>query len=144
MMPELNQAGIDLVKKFEGLNLTVYQDIKGIYTIGYGHTKNVTKDTPSITQQQADDLLKSDLASACLDVLHYSYPAILNDNQFSALVSLIYNCGNAPIQETMGSYIRKSDFINAANEFDKWCHANGKVIIGLQLRRAAEKALFLS
>lgn len=143
-MPQLNQAGIDLIKKFEGLSLTVYPDIKGIFTQGYGHIRGITKDSPPITQQQADDWLKSDLNDACLDVLHYSNPAILNDNQFSALVSLVYNCGVAPMKGTLGNYIRQSKFTIAANEFDKWCHAGGKIILGLKLRRAAEKALFLT
>lgn len=132
----------DLIKKYEGLSLVPYKDVKGICTIGYGHT-GVTMDSPAITQEEADKLLQSDIADTCASVLHYAYPTELNDNQYSALVSLCYNCGDAPMKGTLGDYIRKGNFANASNEFDKWCHAGKKVILGLQLRRAAEKALFL-
>lgn len=143
-MPKLNQAGEDLIKKYEGFSLIPYQDIKGIWTIGFGSTHGISADTPPITQEQAEALFQSDISHTCASVLQYIYPAILNDNQFSALVSLCYNCGQAPLRGTLGSYIRAGNLKDAANQFDIWCHANGKVIVGLQLRRAAEKVLFLT
>ena len=38
-----SEKGKNLIKKFENCKLTAYKDSKGVYTIGYGHTKNVKK-----------------------------------------------------------------------------------------------------
>lgn len=48
------------LKRHEGLCLKPYKDTVGVWTIGYGHTKNVTKDTPPITQEQAEKFLADD------------------------------------------------------------------------------------
>jgi lysozyme len=140
----INQATIDLLKQFEGCSLEVYHgkaDPDNVWTIGFGHTAGVTRDTPPITQEQADNYLKQDLSAACIDVDNAIY-AELNDNQYGALVSLVYNCGDAPLHGTLGKLLNQNNYAGAAQEFLKWCHADGVVVDGLTRRREAEKALF--
>lgn len=140
-MRKINDAGFDLIKSFESCSLTVYQDIKGIFTQGWGHISGITADSPPITQEQADDWLDDDLDTAEASVSN-NITADLTDNQFSALVSLVFNCGNAPLLGHLGEYLNNGDYEAAADAFLQWCHAGGKVIAGLLRRREAEKALF--
>ena len=137
-----SKAGIELIKSFEGCRLTSYQDVAGIWTIGYGHTGNI-KPGMSITQQQADTFLRSDLArfehciNRCVTVP-------LTQNMFDALVSFTYNVGTGAFQRsTLLCKLNRGDTAEAAEEFDKWIHAGKKVIPGLVRRRREEKELFL-
>lgn len=138
-----NEAGFNLIKACEGCRLHSYQDIGGVWTIGYGHTPSGPG--ISITQDQADELLRKDL---------YSRECFLNDwcdrndvfltsNQFSALMSLVFNCGYKPLYHTLGHKVMDRDIPGAAQEFLAYCHVNGTEVEGLLHRRQAEKALFL-
>ncbi len=136
--------GRALIEAFEGLYLTAYRDSVGVWTIGYGHTSAAggMKVTPGlkITQQQADQLLTSDLASvekqveACIKVP-------LNQSELDALVSFHFNTGKLKV----GSI---DDKINAGNKeaamatLLQYNHADGQVLRGLTRRRQAEKLLF--
>jgi lysozyme len=62
-MREVSQVGIDLVKHFEGCRLSAYQDQKGIWTIGYGHTRGVSQGM-TCTQADSDHWLAEDMAMA--------------------------------------------------------------------------------
>jgi lysozyme len=142
----LNTASVDLIKSFEGCSLEVYHgkaDAPDVFSIGFGHTAGVTADTPPITQEQADQYLKDDLSAACIDVENAIY-AELNDNQYGALVSLVYNVGDAPLRGTLGNRLNANDYDAASNEFLRWNHANGQVVDGLSRRRTAERTLFLT
>lgn len=142
MIRQINDAGLALIKSFEGFRAQPYQDAGGVWTIGYGHTDDVTADTPSITEAEATLLLQQDLSNVEAMVDTY-VEASLNDNQFAALVSLTYNCGTAPLHGTLGELLNVGNFKDAINEFQKWDHVNGKTIVGLTKRRYAEKALFM-
>lgn len=142
---KLNDAGLELIKSFEGCSLAVYLDIAGNPTVGTGHLIT-DKDAPlkifdTITQAQADNYLKQDLSAACLDVENAIY-AELNDNQYGALVSLVYNCGDAPLHGTLGNRLNANDYEAAADEFLRWNHVCGEVVDGLTRRREAERRLF--
>ena len=58
---KIGQAGLKLIKQFEGCRLIAYQCSAGVWTIGYGHTAGVHKGM-KITQAQADEYLKQDVA----------------------------------------------------------------------------------
>jgi lysozyme len=139
-----------LIKKFEGLNLNAYQDVAGIWTIGYGH-KIVPTDPyypygqiQSITQQQADDLLKADTNAADNAIGQY-VTVPLTKNQYDALESFIYNVGvTAFANSTLLAKLNGGDYQGAADEFTKWVHANGEVVPGLVARRQEEQQTFLS
>lgn len=139
---KINQRGLVLVKQFEGLSLKAYRDPKGIWTIGYGHTRNV-KPGDVITKQRAEVLLKQDLGTAEAAVRRL-VKVNLNSNQFSALVSFTFNLGGGAFgRSTLLKKLNQGDYLGAANEFPRWNKAGTKVLPGLTRRRAAERALFL-
>ena len=92
MNRKISENGLALIKRFEGLRLTAYQDSVGVWTIGYGHTSSVSEGQ-TITQTQADAYLRADCANAEKAVNRYMAVYQWNQNQFDALVSFTYNCG---------------------------------------------------
>lgn len=138
-----SQAGVNLIKSFEGLRLTAYQDSAGVWTIGYGHTSGVYSGM-KITEAKAEEYLKSDLKSAEKTVNNKVTYAI-NQNQFDALVSFTFNVGGGNFgSSTLLKKLNQGDINGAADEFGKWIKADGKVLDGLVKRRAAEKEMFLN
>lgn len=131
-----SNKGINLIKSFEGCSLTAYKCPAGVWTIGYGHTAGVCEGM-SITQKQADDFLKSDLEK------YENYVAAtkltLNQNQFDALVSFTYNCGNGNLK----TLIKNRTLAEIAEALLLYNKSNGRVLNGLVRRRTAERALFL-
>jgi lysozyme len=141
---KLNQAGLDLIKSFEGLSLTAYDDGTGVLTIGYGHTGSDVYSGEHITQQQAEDLLKKDLQTFETGVQKL-VTVPLNPNQFAALVSFAYNVGLSALSgSTLLSLLNQGNYPGAADEFPKWDRAGGQELPGLLRRREAERSLFLS
>jgi len=138
-----SQAGIDLIKEFEGCVLTAYKCPAGAWTIGYGHTSGVYEGQ-TITQAQAEAYLKTDLVTYENAVNSY-VTVTLNQNQFDALVSFAYNCGTGALKtSTLLTLLNNGDYTGAANQLDLWNKSGGEVLAGLVRRRAAEKALFLT
>lgn len=136
-----NQAGIDLIKRFEGLRLTAYRDSGGIWTIGYGHIGGISEGDV-ITEDQAEQFLREDLEMAEYTI-GSTVTADLNPNQFSALASLIYNIGIGKFaHSSMRQLLNAGDFEAAAGEFHKWANAGGQALPGLVRRRQAEEELF--
>lgn len=143
MSRQINDAGLELIKSFEGFSAYPYQDSAGVWTIGYGHTKKVNSWSSPVTEEEAGDLLRADLADAEADV-EAQITAALNDNQFAALVSLVFNAGTAPLERTLGTLLNSGDYEGAADEFLKWDHVDGRLSAGLARRREAERGLFVS
>lgn len=137
---KISQAGLDLIKQFEGCRLTAYQCSAGVWTIGYGHTAGVRKGM-KITQAQADAYLKQDVAKFEKYVNNASYVPFtdkLNQNQFDALVSFVFNLGQGNLMK-----LCKGRTINQVPAvMQQYCKANGKTLPGLQRRRKAEAALY--
>jgi GH24 family phage-related lysozyme (muramidase) len=141
-MMNISQAGIDLIKSFEGCVLTAYKDVAGVWTIGYGHTSGV-REGQVITQSDAEVMLKFDVQKY-VKAVNENLKITVNQNQFDALVSFTYNCGASALRtSTLLEKLNQKDYVGASKEFDKWVHAGGKVIQGLVNRRSKEKALFL-
>ena len=139
----INEAGIKLISEFEGCALTAYQDIKGIWSIGFGHTANV-KQGDTCTAEQAQEWLTQDTQWA-VERLNRMIKVSLNENQFSACVCFAYNVGTGNFERsTLLRCINTSHLDDAANEFLKWNRANGIVSSGLTRRREQERALFLA
>lgn len=140
--------GRDLIKTFEGLRLKAYDDGVGVWTIGYGTTIYPNgvkvKRGDVITEAQAEVYLQHDL-KRFEDAVNRSVLVPLNQNQFDALVSLVYNIGIGAFEKsTLLRKLNGGHYIDAANQFDVWRMAGGKVMQGLVNRRAKEKVLFLS
>ena len=133
--------GIALVKEFEGCKLTAYLDVVGILTIGVGHTGGV-KIGDEITEAEADAFLQEDLRTA-EDALK-SVTTPLNQEQYDALCSLIFNIGVGAFKKsTLLKQLNAGDTQSAADQFLRWNRAGKNVIAGLTRRRVAERQLFL-
>ena len=140
----IGAAGLELIKSFEGCILDAYQDCVGVWTIGYGSTGSHVYPGLSITQQEAEDLLKQDLSRFEKAVSSFVTVPI-NGNQFDALVSFAYNLGEGALQgSTLLWLLNQGDYAGAADEFLKWASAGGEILAGLVRRRKAERSLFLS
>lgn len=135
--------GINLIKGFEGYSGTPYQDVVGIWTWGYGHARKFKEELPdSVSRPEAEALLQTDLVPACKCV-NQCVKVPINQNQFDALVSFVYNIGGSAFSaSTLLKKINASEMDGAENEFLRWNRAGAKVIDGLTRRRAAEAKLF--
>jgi lysozyme len=164
-MRQINQAGLDLIKAFEGVldgdpctvNLDPYLDPIGIWTVGWGHAIRIGADflrgkenrkrafalyPGGLTLKQAEALLQADLMDTCRDV-QATLTTAVNENQFAALVSFAFNCGIGNLKRsTLLRLVNARDFEGASREFGKWNKAGGKELLGLTRRRAAEAELF--
>lgn len=139
-----NQAGIDLIKQFEGLRLHVYLDIGGVATVGYGHTDPSLKLGQFITESLANYYFEQDLATFEHEMT-MAIKVAVNSNQFSALVSLAYNVGFGNLLgKGLMNKLNSGDYSGAADSFVLYDHVNGKEDAGLLKRRLAEKVLFLT
>ena len=140
--------GIALIKEFEGFSAIPYQCPAGIWTIGYGATKDregnpVTINHPDITDKQATELLKKDIIEAEKAVKDLTSTPLCQF-QFDALVSFCYNLGYGSYESsTLRKVVNNRDFDKASDEFARWIYASGKPLNGLIKRRAVEAALFM-
>lgn len=141
---KLTTAGARLIEGFEGFSSKPYRDAVGVWTIGYGSTKGVGSRTPNVTRAQAEARLKREVDQeygAAINALHLS----LNQNQYDALVSFVYNVGPGGVASStgVGRALRRHDWHAAANALLAWDKAGGHTLLGLTRRRQAERALFL-
>ena len=135
-----SQRGINLIKQFEGVRLTAYKCPAGVYTIGYGHTRGVKRGM-KITEEEASAYLTADLLNSEKAVERYDSGYHWTQNEFDALVSFTFNCGATNLRALLRNGKRSRSQIAAT--LPLYRKAGGKVLKGLERRRAAEKALFL-
>ena len=141
-MRRINQAGIDLIKHFEGMMLTAYKCPAGIWTIGIGHTGPDVSEGLTITEPRAIDLLHRDLNDSETAVMQ-QITVPLNDNQFAALVSFTFNCGAGALNKsTLRKKLNAGEYSAVPAELMKWVRGGGKVLSGLVKRRTAEAELW--
>jgi lysozyme len=141
----MSQGGLDaLLKKFEGCKLKAYYCPAGVCTIGYGHTSAAgapqVVDGMTITQAQAEDILKRDIVKyevAVMDLVKVK----LTQNQFDVLTDFAYNAGVGNLKSsTMLKKINSGDLDAVPAELMKWTKGGGKVLPGLVRRRQAAGA----
>lgn len=142
-------AGIELIKRFEGLELRAYPD-PGTggkpWTIGVGTTVypsgQAVKAGDVITEAQAEEYLRHDLArfEAAVNKLT---GGVATQGQFDALVSLSYNIGETALKHsTLLRLHNEGEYAAAAKEFGRWVNAGGRKLTGLVRRRAAEAQMY--
>lgn len=143
----INEAGMALIEGFETLQLDAYLPTgHDVPTLGFGHTSGVQMGD-TCTEEQALEWLAEDLQQAESDVqeLCPDYQN-LTQNQYAALVSLVFNVGRSAKgihdQSSIILAVNRGDYAAAAADFAAWCHQAGQVLRGLVRRRAAEAALF--
>lgn len=134
----------NLIKQFEGLRLTSYQDQVGVWTIGYGHTGQSVHAALTITQDCADEYLHADVSGA-VDCVNREVAVDISQNQFDALVDFVFNLGCQALKgSTLLAYLNAGRDADAAGQFQRWDHAGGVEVPGLLARRQAEARLFAS
>lgn len=132
-----SEKGLKLIMDREGCRLTAYQDTKGIFTIGVGHTGPEVKKGLIWTTEQVMDALETDVSHAEVAV-NSGVKVKLTQNQFDALVSFTFNVGaSAFLNSTMLKFINKGDFVAAAQQFNRWV-----IPPEITKRRMSEKAQF--
>ena len=137
-----SEEGLALIKKFEGLELSAYQCSAGVWTIGYGHTKDVNKDDVW-SESHAEYMLEIELEEY-EGYINKHVEVALSQHQFDALVSWVYNLGPANLKSsTMLKVLNSGDYEGVPAQIKRWNKAGGKVLQGLIRRREAEALLFM-
>ncbi len=150
----ISEAGLALIKSFEGCKLEAYPDPKtggDPWTIGFGHAGSDVKRGMVITQADAERLIREDV-SRFEDDVNSLIRVPVTQGQFDALVSFAYNCGSDIDADTKAeglgdsTLLRKlneGDYLGAADEFPKWISKGSAAEAGLRRRRKAEQIMFL-
>ena len=138
---EYSKNGLGLTEQFESCRLTAYQDGRGIWTIGWGHTGPEVVEGLVWTQAQADAQLLKDVSWAEANVnTHVTVP--LTQNEFDSLVDFTFNVGVGNFDgSTMFRLLNQNDLSGAALQFERWDKSAGVEVAGLLRRRQAEEAL---
>ena len=141
---KISNAGLGLIKKFEGLRLKAYMPTPNDRpTIGYGHTKTTHMDM-KITRATATELLKDDISWVEIAV-KANVKVPLTQPQYDALCSFVYNLGATNFKRsTLLKKLNKGDYNGAGIELLRWDKQGSKILLGLTRRREAELALFSS
>ena len=140
---------VDFVKRFEGFYPTIYFDIVGVKTLGYGMTGKEIEGLKTVTETQASEMLEDLLNNKYALPIKNSLDArrfTLKQNEFDALVSMAYNIG---VNGLLGSTLYKNvtagikDKATITASFQAWSNAGGKKVEGLYRRRTEEAEMFL-
>jgi lysozyme len=157
----ISEAGIQLIKSFEGCHNSPYKCPADLWTVGYGRVlypdqarlKTGERASYPLRSEhnrlwdadEIDALLQADLDRFSAGVRRYCPAAVDNQCHLDAMVSFAFNVGLGNLQSsTLRMKYNRADYQGAADEFLKWTKAGGKVLNGLVRRREAERALFLS
>lgn len=147
MNMQVSPAGVALTKEMEGCVLHSYPDPGtggAPWTAGFGHTGPEVKPGMTITQAQADAWLNADLARASL-VVNSLVRVYLTQGEHDALTDFVFNVGAGNFRgSTLLRLLNAGDSKAAAQQFERWNMASGRILPGLVRRRAKEKALFLT
>ena len=135
---KISPAGVDAIRQREGFRTTAYQDTRGIWTIGVGHTGPEVHQGLVWTTAQVDAALAADLArfEACVNrAVHVP----VTQNQFDAMVSLAYNIGESGFASSSVARVLNRAVTDAAEAFMLWSNPPE-----LKARRESERRQFLS
>ena len=138
---------VSLIKQYEGLRLTAYQDSVGVWTIGYGTTS--INGTPvyqgqTITQAQADEYLLAHIKSDVSPTINSKVKAPITQSMYDALCCFTYNLGSGNLSKsTLLKELNTTKYLESATSFLDYNKAGGNILAGLTKRRSAEKDLFL-
>ncbi|QAZ38420.1 hypothetical protein C1M51_02730 [Methylibium sp. Pch-M] len=137
----INQAGVELLKQWEGCRLTAYQDIVGVWTIGWGRTTDV-QEGDTCTQEQADEWLREELVGF-RDAVLKACTKPPTPNELSALTVFAYNVGVRAMTQSTALRRHNNGDPEGCIEAMKWFNmAGGRVVKGLIARRHAEAVLY--
>ncbi len=131
--------GIELIKHFEGFREKAYQDAVGVWTIGFGHTGNVHP-TDRVTPEEGEQLLAKDL-QRFENFVDDNFQG-LKQNEFDALVALVYNVGSISRASGLYKALREKDYPEIVQRWNMYTKAGGRELLGLVRRRLSETSMF--
>lgn len=148
---DIDNTGIEFIKKWEGFRAEPYKDTGGVPTIGFGTTyypngRRVRMSDPPMNIQQAERILKKNAKNYITAVDAFTRDDI-TQNQFNALVSFCYNVGERAFQRSTLLRLVNQDpmqFTAIGKQFRRWVYDEGEFIQGLANRREAEFELYQS
>lgn len=134
---------LDILRKYEGCRLKVYQCPAGVWTIGWGHSgKLVHQNTKPITQAQADKYLEEDAMFAMQAAIGASPILRKYPMRQQAIADFIFNLGIGNyLKSTLKQRVDVGDWERAVTEIKRWNRSKGEVLQGLVKRRAEEAEL---
>lgn len=136
---QTSDQGIAFIKSNEGYAAHVYSD-NGKQAIGFGHDLFPNEAYPDgITPEQADGLLRKDLATRYEPAVNALIPSNCTQGQFDALVDFAYNLGTASLK-TMVAH----GWYQIPLQIPRWQDVNGIPNAGLAARRTKEVEMFNS
>jgi lysozyme len=138
----ISDAGYELIKSFEGCELEAYQCAAGVWTIGYGHTKDV-QEGDKWSEEKAEFMLWRELEEEYEHYINSLVTVPINQCQFDALVSWVYNLGpNNLKKSSMLRILNEGKYDEVPAQMKRWNKAGGKILEGLVRRREAESDMF--
>ena len=144
----ISDEGINIIKHFEGCptdedgNCVAYQDAVGVWTIGFGHIKDV-QEGDKWSKEKADFMLRRELEDEYESYINDYVHVPLVQCQFDALCSWVYNLGPANLKKsTLLKVLNNGEYDKVGEQIKRWNKAGGKVLQGLVRRREAEALLF--
>ena len=140
---KISDKGLDLIRSFEGCELSAYKCPAGVWTIGVGSTGPHVKPGMTITQEEADALLRKDVER--FDRAVQKLAPTATQGQHDAMTSFAFNVGITALEgSTLLKMHRAGNYEAAAGQFRRWNRGGGRVLAGLTRRRAAEAEMYMS
>lgn len=145
---QMTEEGLALIRRFEGFRANAYRCPAGVWTIGYGHTSQAgppaVRAGMQIGEEEAARILRDDVQRFA-DEVGAVLAREVSVAQFSALVSFAYNVGMPAFRSSsVLKAVNAGRFGEVPARLRLWVKAGGRVLPGLERRRAAEAELFLS
>jgi len=138
---KISEDGLELIKKFEGCETSAYQDSVGVWTIGFGHTKDV-EEGQTCSIEDAESMLADEM-DEYEGYINNMVKVDLQQHEFDSLVAWVYNLGPTNLGEsTMLKVLNGGQFDRVPNEMNRWTRAGGEILEGLVRRRQAESLMF--
>jgi GH24 family phage-related lysozyme (muramidase) len=143
----ISAEGLAFIAGREGFRGAVYRDQVGVLTQGYGETQGIQPGRVW-TREHALKRLKERVNENYLAPVLKLLKALGHhpeQHEVDALASLVYNLGPGILEQghTMGDAIRSGDRMRIANAFLVYDFAGGRKLLGLTLRRRAERKMYL-
>lgn len=148
---KISNHGLKFIAEHEGMILHLYNDPANHATIGVGHLVHygpINGSEPEefkggITKERAMEILRSDVITA-ENTVNRLVKVPLNQNQFDALVSFVFNIGETQFaSSTLLAKLNNQDYQAVPSELNRWVHGSGKKLPGLINRRRNEGNLFM-
>jgi lysozyme len=144
----IHRDGVELIKACEGFRSRAYICPAGVWTIGWGATRDldgnrITKETPDVDEEEAERILARDLVkfAGAVDRL---VTVSIGQRQRAALASFAFNLGAGQLKcSTLLRKINGDEWQDVPKEFMKWVYGGGRILPGLQRRRRMEVELWL-